>query len=393
MRRLVQWAGRIGRAGAILVLPVAAAAEPAAEPFTWPVPAWMAPPPVPADNPMTAQKVELGRHLFYDARLSADGTVACVSCHVQDRAFTDGREVPVGINGSLGIRNAPGLANTGYLPLLTWANPHMTSLEFQALMPLFGDNPDEMGNNGQEAALFARLAADPYYQQAFPAAFPDRPAPDLFTLTRALAAFQRSLISVNSAYDRFKYWGEADALSPAAKRGEQLFFDHRFECYHCHSGIHMTDNLQTNRSGFAETGFHNTGLYNIDGSGAYPLPNIGMMELTGDPADMGKFRTPSLRNVAVTGPYFHDGSAETLKDVLDHYRAGGRQITTGPNAGNGAQSPLRDGMIVGITATEAEIADIIAFLESLTDPEFLADPAFADPWPADHPATAQRMLP
>jgi cytochrome c peroxidase len=258
------------------------------------------------------------------------------------------------------------------LPLLTSANPHMTSLEFQSLMPLFGENPDETGNNGQEVALFARLAEDPYYSEAFPAAVPDHPAPDLYTLNRALAAFQRSRISVNSRYARFKYRGEADALSPAAKRVEQVFFDHRFECYHCHSGTHFTDNLQTSRSGFAETGFHNTGLYNIDGAGAYPLPNIGLTGLTGDPADMGKFRTPSLRNVALTAPYFHDGPAKTLQDVLDHYRAGGRQMETGSQAGNGVQSPLRDGMIVGVTATEAETADNVAFLASLTDTEFLA---------------------
>lgn len=389
MRRLALWAGRIGVAGLALATPLTLAAEP----YSWPIPAWMPAPPVPEDNPMSTAKVELGRHLFYDARLSADGTVACVSCHVQERAFTDGREVPVGINGTPGIRNAPGLANVGYLPLLTWANPHMTSLEFQALMPLFGDNPDEMGNNGQEAALFARLAADPYYQTAFPAAFPDHATPDLFTVTRALAAFQRSLISVNSAYDRFKYWGEKDALSEAAKRGEQLFFDNRFECYHCHSGIHFTENLQTSRSAFAETGFHNTGLYNIDGAGAYPANNTGLMELTGDPADMGKFRTPSLRNVALTAPYFHDGSAATLAEVLDHYRAGGRKIADGPHAGDGAKSPLRDGMIVGNSATDAEIADIIAFLESLTDQGFLTNPAYGDPWPPDHAAVAQRMLP
>lgn len=392
MRSRLTWARRVGMAGVFLAMPMLASAD-SVPPYAWPIPAWMAPPPVPADNPMTAQKVELGRHLFYDARLSADGTVACVSCHIQERAFTDGRALPVGINGTQGIRNAPGLANTGYLPLLTWANPHMKSLEFQSLMPLFGDNPDEMGNNGREAQLFARLNADPYYKDAFATAFPDHPTADLASITRALAAFERSLISVDSPYDRFKYWGESTALSDAAKRGEQLFFDHRFECYHCHSGIHLTDNLQTSRSGFAETGFHNTGLYNIDGNGGYPAPNIGLMELTGDPADMGKFRTPSLRNVAVTGPYFHDGSAETLRDALAHYRAGGRLILDGPHAGNGAKSPLRDGMIVGVSATEAEIDDLIAFLESLTDETFLTNPDFSDPWPENHPATIDRAIP
>lgn len=362
-------------------------------PFVWPIPAWMAPPPVPEDNPMTSAKVELGRRLFYDARLSRDGTVACASCHDQARAFTDGRALAIGIEGTVGIRNAPSLANVGYFPLLTWGNPHMTSLEFQSLIPMFGDNPDEMGGNGREVEIFARLADDPYYRHAFAESFPERPQVDLFTVTRALGAFQRSLISLDSPYDRFKYWGEEDALSDAAKRGEQLFFDHRFECYHCHVGVLFTDNLQTTRSAMAETGSHNTGLYNIDGKGAYPPHATGFYEFTGDPADMGRFRTPSLRNVAVTAPYFHDGSAESLEDVLAHYQRAGRLIEDGPHAGDGARNPHKDGMVVGFKASEQEIADIIAFLESLTDEGFLTNPAYRDPWPDDHPATVNRMMP
>lgn len=381
------------------VIPVACAAVAALPssadegPFIWPLPAWMAPPPVPEDNPMTAAKVDLGRRLFYDARLSRDGTVACVSCHDQARAFTDGRALAVGVEGTVGIRNAPSLANVGYYPQLTWGNPHMTSLEFQSLIPMFGDNPDEMGGNGREAEIFARIAADPWYAEAFPAAFPDRPQVDLFTVTRALGAFERTLISLDSPYDRFKYWGEEDALSEAARRGEQLFFDHRFECYHCHVGVLFTDNLQTTRSAMPETGSHNTGLYNIGGSGAYPVQATGMYEFTGVPSDMGRFRTPSLRNVAVTAPYFHDGSADTLEEVLDHYARAGRQITEGPRAGDGAKNPHKDGMIVGFQASAAEIADIIAFLESLTDKGFLANPAHADPWPEDHPARSDRIMP
>lgn len=361
--------------------------------FVWPLPAWMPTPAVPEDNPMSMAKVELGRHLFYDARLSADATIACVSCHVQEKAFTDGRQLGVGINGTVGNRNAPSLANVGYFPTLTWSNPHVESLEFQSLIPLFGDNPEEMGSNGRENDIFARLAADPYYKDAFPEAFPERPDIDLFTITRALGAFQRTLISVDSPYDRFKYWGDKGALSEEARRGEQLFFDHRFECYHCHTSIHFTDNLKTSRSGFAETGSHNTGLYNIGGAGDYPPQGIGMIEFTGNPADMGKFRTPSLRNVAVTAPYFHDGSAKTLKDVLAHYAAAGRTISEGPHAGVGSANPHKDGMIVGFTPSDQEIADLIAFLESLTDETFLTNPAYADPWPAGHPATVGRVIP
>ena len=361
---------------AVLLLAGALAAP--ADPYAWPLPDWMPPPPVPADNSMSAAKVDLGRHLFHDARLSADSTVACVSCHVQDRAFTDGRALPVGIGGTIGVRNAPGLGNVGYLPVLTWANPHMTSLEFQALIPLFGETPDEMGNAGKEEALFARLAADPYYATAFAEAFPDRPASDLYTITRALGAFQRSLISVDSPYDRYKYGGDADAISDAAKRGEALFFDHRFECYHCHSGVMFTNTFASARSAQPEVGFHNTGLYED-----YPASSPGLIEITGRAADAGRFRTPSLRNVAVTAPYMHDSSIPDLRGVLAHYAGAGRA----------PGHPMKDGMIAGFTATGAEIDDLIAFLESLTDPGFLADPRFSDPWPDGHPARRTRQMP
>lgn len=344
----------------------------------WPLPDWMPPPPVPADNPMSAEKVELGRRLFYDARLSADGTVACASCHVQALAFTDGRQVPVGIGGTPGVKNAPSPAAAGYLPALTWANPHMDSPEFQALIPLFGEAPDETGGTGREAAIFARIGADPWYAAAFPAAFPDRPAPDLFTVTRALAAFQRSLTSFGSAYDRYKREGDKSALSGAARRGEQLFFDHRFECYHCHSGILFSDNIQTARMAEGEVGFHNTGLYS-----SYPVAVPGLIEITGKAQDAGRFRTPSLRNVAVTAPYMHDGSIADLRGVITHYASAGRA----------PDHPMKDGMIQGFRASEAEIADLIAFLQSLTDKGFLTDPRLSDPWPGVHPASARRQMP
>jgi cytochrome c peroxidase len=361
--------------------------------FRWPLPAWMPPPPVPDDITMTPELVDLGRHLFYDARLSSDGQTACASCHQQELAFTDGRAVAVGAHGTVGHRNAPTLANVGYMPVLTWANPHFTTPEFQALTPMFGTEPVEMGLAGQEAALFARLAADPYYAAAFPAAFPDRPAPDLFTITRALGAFQRTLISLNSPYDRATYYGETEAMSEAARRGQALFFDHRLECYHCHTGALFSDNLQTARTPFPEIAFHNTGLYNIGGTGAYPPGGLGLAEFTGLASDMGRFRTPSLRNVAVTAPYMHDGSIATLDEVIRHYAAGGRSITEGPHAGAGHANPHKDALIGGFEISEAEIADLIAFLEGLTDRDFLTDPAFADPWPDGHPANANRVMP
>lgn len=378
---------------AVVLASAAFSAEALDQYFAWPVPAFLPVPTVPADNPMSAAKVELGRHLFYDARLSRDGTVACASCHDQAMAFTDGRPLSIGIDGTIGHRNAPSLANVGYMPQLTWGNPHIGSIEKQALIPMFGDNPDEMGATGREAEIFAVLAADTYYAAAFSEAFPERPQVDLFTVTRALGAFQRTLISVNSPYDRYKYWGEADAMPEAAKRGEQLFFSHRFECYHCHTGVLFTDNMQSSRSPVAETGNHNNGLYNIGGAGAYPKLATGFFEFTGNPADMGRFRTPSLRNVGVTAPYFHDGTAATLEGVVEHYASAGRTIAEGPYAGDGAKNPFKDPLIVGFEATDEEKADLIAFLNSLTDESFLTNPAYSDPWPRGHPATANRVMP
>jgi cytochrome c peroxidase len=351
--------------------------------YTWRIPPWLPPPFVPADNPMSEAKVDLGRHLFYDKRLSRDGSMACATCHEQARAFTDAKRVGVAFDGSLGHRNPMGLANVGYLPVLTWANPNLKRLEVQALVPIFGENPVEMGMTGREQELFGRIRSEPLYEALFKAAFPeDEGEVSLKTITRALASFQRTLISANSPYDRYKYGKNPNAISRAAKRGEELFFSHRLECYHCHSSFNFTDNMQHARSGFPEVGFHNNALYNIDGKGGYPRNATGLAEFTGRPDDMGKFRTPSLRNVAVTAPYMHDGSIATLDEVLDHYSAGGRTIRSGPNKGVGAKSPLRNPLIVGPKLTRAERADLIAFLASLTDRTFLTDAGLANPWTA-----------
>jgi cytochrome c peroxidase len=389
MRRAV----RLLLAIAVLALGGGQALEAGNPSFRWAIPAWLPPPPVPEDNPMTAEKVELGRHLFYDARLSRDVTIACASCHLQGRAFTDARTVGEGIEGHRAGRNAMGLANVGYLPVLTWANPNIRTLEFQALIPIFGEAPVEMGMAGREQELFARLNADDTYRRLFPGAFPDRDGEvSLFTITRALAAFQRTLISADSPYDRYKYGGDAGALSASARRGEDLFFSHRLECYHCHAGFNFTNNLQTERMAFAEVSFHNNGLYNLDGKGAYPADNTGIREHTGEPADMGRFRTPSLRNVAVTAPYMHDGSAATLDDVIDHYAKAGRELHGGRHAGRHFDNPLRDSLLGGFTLDRQERADLKAFLESLTDTTFLTNPAHGDPWPAGHPATVTRRM-
>ncbi|MBL8386363.1 MAG: di-heme enzyme [Burkholderiales bacterium] len=375
---------RARRAAAAGLLALSAAAG--AAPWDWPLPAWVPRPPVPADNPMSAAKVTLGRHLFFDTRLSIDGSMACASCHVPARAFTDARARAVGATGELHPRNSMGLANVAYFPVLTWADPGMTRLEDQARVPMFGRHPVEMGLAGREAALERLLARDPRYERLFRAAFDDDDPYTIANLTRALAAYQRTLLSFDAPYDRYRYGGRRDAIGPAARRGEALFFSERLGCFHCHGGVLFTDSVQHERLERPEVAFHNTGLYNLDGRGAYPAGNQGLKEKTGRASDMGRFRTPSLRNVALTAPYMHDGSIATLGEVIDHYAAGGRTIASGPLRGVGAANPYKSGFVRGFRLGAREKADLIAFLESLTDHAFVAERAHRDPHAADGPA-------
>lgn len=274
------------------------------------------------------------------------------------------------------------LANVAYPSTLTWANPLLLDLEAQALVPMFGREPVELGLSGLENELLARLRAETRYQDLFPIAFPDEADPfTVANVTRALGAFQRTIISGRSAYDRFVYGGEPDALSESARRGLALFNSERLECFHCHQGFNFADSVTYAGSGSREVRFHNTGLYNIGGSGAYPEGGQGVFEISGNPQDMGRFRAPTLRNIAVTAPYMHDGTITTLDEVIDHYAAGGRTISAGPYAGVGSANPYKSGLIVGFTISAEERHDLIAFLESLTDEELLSNPAYANPWP------------
>jgi cytochrome c peroxidase len=204
-------------------------------------------------------------------------------------------------------------------------------------------------------------------------------------ITRALASFERTLLSGNSPYDHYRTLLEFDAISPAAHRGEDLFFSDTTQCSHCHAGFNFTTTVDYVGKGLLAIEFHNTGLYNTDAKGGYPSANTGVHEISHEPADMGRFKAPTLRNIAVTAPYMHDGSIPTLEGVVAHYEAGGRTIADGPDKGVGARSPLKSAFVKGFTLTADDRADLIAFLESLTDRGFLSDPRFADPWPSHAP--------
>lgn len=339
---------------------------------------------IPADEPLTEDRVELGRRLFYDKRLSGNQTQACATCHLQDKAFTDARTTALGSTGESHFRNSMSVVNVAYVSALTWASPLVGSIAEQALMPLFGESPVELGMAGRETELFERLRAVPEYQDLFPRAFADDADPfTLHNLTVAIATFERTIIAYRSPYDRYVYGGEPAAMSADAKHGMTLFFDERFECFHCHGGFNFSSSTRTASSEVGEVAFHNTGLYDVDGQGSYPAVDTGVLRITLDPADMGKFRAPTLRNIELTGPYFHDGSAATLDDVLDHYARGGRLVPEGPNAGDGSKNIHKSGFVRAIDMTTEERAQLIEFLRSLTDPELLVDPRWSDPWPEE----------
>jgi cytochrome c peroxidase len=348
--------------------------------YNWNLPSHFPMPRVPADNPMTAEKVVLGRQLFYDTRLSGNGTTSCGTCHRQELAFTDGRTLAVGSTGEVHPRNSMSLTNSAYSSTLTWANPALATLEQQIPVPMFGEFPIELGITGNEDEVLARFRSDPLYQQLFVDAFPDDADPYNFSnINKAIASFTRTLISSNSPYDRY-IAGDATALSESARRGMDIFFSERLECNHCHSGFNLSLSTVSANTTFFENPFFNTGLYNIDGTGTYPTNNQGLFEITGRPEDMGRFRPPTLRNIALTAPYMHDGSIPTLEEVIRFYESGGRNITDGEFIGDGRSNPYKSGFIPGFTLTDQERLDVINFLMSLTDEQFITDPALSDPF-------------
>jgi cytochrome c peroxidase len=299
------------------------AADPA---WRWTLPAGVSAPPIPADNPITTAKVELGRRLFYDADLSANGTMSCATCHEQKHAFADGNRTHPGVTDEPGRRNIPGLANVAWFTPLMFADPANTTLETQAALPVFGTRPVEMGMAGREAEIGARLGRDGCYRAMFARAFPENGGRiDFANVARALASFERTLVSHGSAWDR-------QQLTPDAKAGATLFAR---DCAACHSGVHFTD-LAMHR------------LEPTDPT----LSDQGLFEKTGIDADRGRFRTPSLRNVTLTGPWWHDGSSRSLEDAIARH---------------------------GRTYEPAAVNHLIAFLESLADPEFIRCKSLAMP--------------
>jgi cytochrome c peroxidase len=359
------------RIGAILVLMLSAgalAAPNARVEFRWNLPRGLPVPVVPRDNPISADKIALGRRLFYDTRLSGNGTYACASCHQQARAFTDGRPRAIGSTGGIHARSAMTLTNVAYNATFGWANPALRTLEQQMAVPMYNEHPIELGLRGHDAEIVARLSGDAELTAWFGTAFPGESSPvTMGNIVKTIASFERTLLSAGSPFDRYLYYDDRSAMTPPAMRGKDLFFSSRLKCSECHATFNLSGPVVFAGMAAASPVFHNTGLYNIDGRGAYPAADRGLLDETRRARDMGRFRAPTLRSIAVTAPYMHDGSVGTLADASEHYAAGG------------VRSPFKSDRLKGFTLTEAQAADLIAFLESLTDQGFLTNPAFSDP--------------
>ena len=262
------------------------------------------------------------------------------------RAFTDGRPVGIGATGEPHTRNVPSLANVVYRPVLTWVDPKSRRLEDQLLVPLLGTHPVELGATPDE--ILRVVGEDAIYRGLFAESFAGEIT--LATLAKAIAAFERTLISFDSPWDRYR-GGDETAIPPEAKRGEVLFFSERTQCFRCHPAPDFTDSYKTADLPFEEIAFHDIGL---------------------DGTDTVRARAPSLRNVAVTGPYMHDGSVESLAEAIDIYAAGGRGVAR--------SRPSKSAYVRGFVLSDSEKSDLIAFLTSLTDTGFLTDRRHSDPF-------------
>jgi cytochrome c peroxidase len=306
--------------------------------YAWHLPPGFPTPAVPADNPMSAEKVALGQRLFFEPRLSITGKYSCASCHEPARAYSDGRAQAIGATGLPLSHSAMSLVNAAYNISYGWTQPgrrpELQSLESQMLQPLLNEHPVELGLAGRQSSVSALLEADPAYRTAFTRAFPQDAAPINFgNLIKAIAAFERTLIFGNSPFDRYVFSGEHTALSAQAKRGMQLFYSPKAACGSCHSGFNFNGNWRDSHGDTGKPGFANTGL--------------------GDKL----MRVPTLRNIALTAPYMHDGRFATLDAVLDHYA-------------RVAQLPTSDARLRSFNLSADERADLIAFLKTLTDATF-----------------------
>lgn len=281
---------------------------------------------IPADNPMTEEKIALGKQLYFDPRLSVDNTISCASCHDPAKGWSNGEQFATGIKGQKGGRNSPTVLNSAYNRFQFW-DGRAGSLEEQALGPI--ENPIEMGENIDN--VVKKLNAIDGYKQQFQKVFGTDATAD--GIAKAIAAYERTVLTGNAPYDKFKA-GDESALSESAQRGMKLFFG-KASCSSCHSGSNFTDNA-----------FHNIGV----GTDA-ETPDVGRAEHSNLGGDTGSFKTAGLRDIARSAPYMHDGSLKTLEEVVDYYNKGG------------VPNDHLDEEIFPLKLTDEEIQDLVTFLK------------------------------
>ena len=286
--------------------------------------------PIPENNKLSIERIALGKRLFQEKALSIDSSISCLTCHKPNLYFTDGFSKSKGLNGEIVERNSPSLLNVGYQTKLL-REGGMPTLEMQVLVPIqehkeFNFNIVDLSERLKKDSIYVRLAKDAYNREIDP-----------FVITRALSAYERTLISGNSNYDKYFYQGNKKSLSKDELKGYKLFISSEINCISCHSGFNFT-NYKT----------YNNGLYE-----KYIDP--GRARLTNLDSDKGKFKVPSLRNIEFTGPYMHDGSIETLEEIIRHYASGGKN------------HPNKSELLQGFSITKKEINYLVSFLKSLTD--------------------------
>jgi cytochrome c peroxidase len=318
----------------LVALPALATAQVASAPFEWRLPRGFPTPFVPADNPMSPAKVALGQRLFFETRLSVTGRYSCASCHDPARSYTDGRARAVGATGAVMAHSSMALINVAYNLSYGWQHPEISTLEAQMRQPLFNRHPVEIGLAGREREVRTALAADATYRQQFATVFGG--AISIARIIDAIAAFERTLIAGHSAFDAYVFDGQHEALSPAAKRGMALFFSRRIGCAGCHSGFNFSGNWRDRAGPTGKAGFADDGL------------------------GVGRVRIPTLRNIALTAPYMHDGRFATLDAVLDHYQRVGKLPSS-------AQDGARDPRLRTFTLDKTEREALVAFLNCLTE--------------------------
>lgn len=293
----------------------------------------------PEGNEFTKARWDLGKRLFFDEALSLDSTISCATCHKPELAFSDDIAFSLGVADRVGTRNAPTLANIAYHPYFT-REGGVPTLEMQVLVPVqehneFDFNIVLIANRLKQDSTYIQMAQNAYDREV-----------DAFVITRALACFERSLLSGYSLYDQYTSHDKEDALSASAIRGMDLFFDDKTNCSKCHNGFD-----------FSSYAFENNGLYE-------EYEDEGRFRLTGNEADRALFKVPTLRNIELTAPFMHDGSFNTLEEVIEHYQSGGKN------------HPHKNDLIQPLNLSESEKADLINFLKSLTDERFISNPFF-----------------